>query len=205
MTDTITPEAADEDLRFIKTVVEKTHLRIDPHAFHYVHWGLIIAVWFPLGNYFSEIGKLFWLVPLGVGSVLFGTTLSCGREVLRFRESRLPGENTFIARQVNLVLAACIVAGMVLSFVAPAFGFVRGQDVPIIWGLIYANVAFMTGVVYTRDFLYAGAFIFAGVVLAIAFSDWNGYILGPVIGAGMVVPGIRAERRVKRMVEELGV
>ena len=81
--------------------------------------------------------------------------------------------------------------------IAPAFGFIAGPEVPTLWGLVYAAMAFGIGVVYDRAFLVAAVVIFAGAVVAIAWPAGNGYVLGPTMGLGMIVPGWRAERRVR--------
>ena len=42
---------ASADLRFVDELVARARARIDPHAFHYVHWGWIVLLWFPLENW----------------------------------------------------------------------------------------------------------------------------------------------------------
>ncbi|MHC4077603.1 MAG: hypothetical protein ACYST0_04070, partial [Planctomycetota bacterium] len=44
---------AQQDLAFVKDIVQKTSQRIDAHAFHCVHWGLIVLVWYPVANWFG--------------------------------------------------------------------------------------------------------------------------------------------------------
>ena len=53
--------------------------------------------------------------------------------------------------------------------------------------------------VYVLYLVSAALFIFAGAVAAILLPHWNGYILGPAMGLGMIVPGLQAEARVKRL------
>jgi hypothetical protein len=90
----------------------------------------------------------------------------------------------------------------VLSAVAPGFGLIEPSNVPLLWGLVYANIAFMSGVVYDREFLWSGVAIFLGAVLAMAYQSYNGYILGPFMSIGLIIPGLRAERRA---VSQLGL
>jgi hypothetical protein len=194
-------QAARKELEFIQDLVSRTRQRIDPHGFHYVHWGLIVLVWFPLGNLFRSQGNNPALIGLVVGSIVLGAVLSAVREMRLARAPRLPGEDTFLTRQVVWIVYSSLVAGMLLSGLAPTLGLIDGDNVPIIWGLVYANIAFMTGVVYEREFLMYGILIFAGCVLAMVFQSYNGYILGPFMGLGMIVPGLRAERRVRRLME----
>lgn len=192
-------ERARADLAFIREVVARTQRRIDPHAFHYVHWGAIVLVWFPLGNLLSARGRLDLLAALGAAALLLGAALSVGRELRLRGRPRLAAQETFVAQQVRQITAATIGAGLLLSALAPATGFVAGPDVPIIWGFVYATLASMIGVVYERDFRIAGAAIFVASLVAVVFRDHAGYVLGPVMGLGMIVPGLRAEARVRAM------
>jgi hypothetical protein len=196
---------AKRELAFLRELFERTRRRLDPHAFHFVHWGAIVLLWYPVANWLQLQGRFAEMVWVGGGAVALGIALSSGREIRLASKPRLPGEDTVLTRQIIWITAANIGAGMVLSGLAPALGFVDGENVPILWGLVYANLAFMCGVVYERDFLWSGIAIFVGVVLAIAFQPYNGYILGPFMGLGMIVPGLRAERRVRGLLEsELG-
>ncbi len=197
-----TPEGAAQDLSYIKEVLDRTQRRIDPHAFHGVHWGLIVLLWYPLANWFQNSDTPMRQLPLGIVAVVCGCILSIAREVRLGRKPRLQGEDTFITRQVTFLVYGLIGAGVALSAMAPATGFVAGPNVPIIWGLIYSIMAYSMGVVYRNEFIYSAGFIFAGTIAAMFLQQWNGYILGPTMGLGMIVPGIIAERRVKLMVEE---
>jgi hypothetical protein len=193
---------AGSELHFIRTILERTQRRIDPHAFHFVWWGSIVLVWYPLGNLFGLLGEAWWQVPLGIVALVLGIAGSCVREARLPRPSRLPGENTFIGRQVVWAVAGCIGGGSVLSVVAPATGFVAGPEVPIVWALIYATLAFMVGVVYAREWMVSGGVIFLAALVAMFLPDLAGFIVGPVMGVGMIVPGVMAERRVARLSRE---
>jgi hypothetical protein len=216
---------AQQDLAFVKDIVQKTSQRIDAHAFHCEHWGLIVLIWYPLANWFwhqwvvardaadaavkagidATIHKeamVTWLtchIGIGVASVILGTILSIVRGAKLSKKPRLAGSNTFISNQLGIIVGANLVAGFILSGVAPANEFIAGENVPIVWGFVYANMAFMMGVAYGHDFLISGIAIFAGCITAIFLQDYNGYILGPVMGLGMVVPGLRAEARVRQL------
>lgn len=194
-----TRDSAAADLEFIRGVIERTDQHVDPHAFHYVHWGAIVLFWYPLATYFEHQGNKAAYAWLGLGALALGVLLSTVREIVLARGPRLEGENTFVGRQMTQITMLCVAAGVVLSALGPPTGFLAGRDVPTLWGLVYAAMACMLGVVYRRSFLYAGLFIFAGAIGAILWPQWNGYILGPAMGLGMIVPGLQAEARVKRL------
>lgn len=197
-------DSAARDVRYIREVIERTHRRIDPHAFHFVAWGAIVMVWYPLTNLLERAGRMDLYAWTCVAAVLLGTALSLALEWRLERRgvaSRPGAGDSFVARQVATIAAACVAAGVALSALGPALQFIEGRNVPIVWGLVYAVMAFMLGVVYSREWLWAGAAIFAGSVAAMALPQWNGVILGPVMGLGMILPGLAAERRVRRMAE----
>ena len=195
-------QAATADLDYIRDVVRKTHARIDTHAFHTVWWGALVLVWYPLSNWLQNRELFTWMAGVIAGAMVLGFL---GSFLLEFRlrfKPRLKGENTFIARQAILIVYANIAGACVLSALGPDTGFIAGPNVPIIWGLAYANIAFMLGVVYTREYLVAGLAIFLGAALAILFQRYAGYILGPFMGLGMIIPGVMGERRVRRLMRE---
>ena len=196
-------QGTGQDIQFIREIVQKSHRRIDPHAFHYVHWGAIVLLWYPLDNWFRMSGRESWANGLMIGALVLGGVLSGLRESLAGRSPRLEGSNTHIARQVSWITAGSLIAAFVLSMLAMGFSVLDEKHVYLVWGLAYANIAFMTGVVYTRDFLLSGIFIFVGVAIAVAFSDYCGFILGPFMGLGMIAPGLLAEKRVRKLREEV--
>ena len=193
---------AEQDLGYIRSVMERTRRRIDPHSFHFVHWGAIVLVWYPLANLAELTGHREGLLPLGIAALALGSLLSFLRESRLARHPRLAGEDTFIGDQVGIIVAGCLAGAGILSFAGPATGFVEGQRVPVIWGLAYAVMAFMVGVVYSREYLRAGIAIFVGALAAMALPEYAGLVLGPFMGLGMIVPGVMAERRVRQMAAE---
>lgn len=195
-------ETAREELRHLDQLLARTRSRVDPHAFHYVHWGIIVLIWYPLANALSLLGHPWWQIPVSVVALAIGISLSVLREKRLERNPRLPGEDTTLARQVAWISWAGVSLGFVLSGLAPATGFIDGANVPILWGLIYANIAFHTGVVYRREFFWAAAFILAGVLLAMFFQAYSGIILGPFMGLGLILPGLRAEKSVRALQAE---
>ena len=99
-------------------------------------------------------------------------------------------------------MSSCVGAAILLNVVAPLAGILPVELVPLIWGFAYAHIAFGVGVVYSREFLVSAAVIFAGCIGAMFLPEFNGLILGPCMGLGMIVPGVISERRVRKMMAE---
>ncbi len=194
-----------DDLAFVRDVMARAERRIDPHAFHFVSWGAVVLVWYPLMNWLEESGRRGAMLWVGLAALVLGFALS---GLLEWRRTRRPvpaAEDTFVGRQVVRIVAACIAAAALLSAVGPATQAIPGERVPIVWGFAYAVMAYAVGVVYRDEFRWAGAFIFVGTVAALLLPHAQGYVLGPVMGLGMIVPGVMAERRVARLrLQEVG-
>ncbi len=189
-------ESARAELVYLEDLLRRARRTLDPHAFHFVHWGAIVLLWYPLGNALELAGRLRSELFLGVAAVVLGFVLSVVRELRLRRAPRVSDEDTHVTSQVRSIVFASILAGFVLSAVGPATGLIAGANVPIVWGLVYANISVMTGLVYRRDFMRWGIFIFVATIVAILFQRYDGFILGPCMGLGAIVPGLRAERDV---------
>ena len=191
--------APAEDLQFIRRVLERTQARIDPHAFHFVLWGALVLVCFPLQNWFGLLGRGDLGNWCGLGMLAAGVLGGFLLEARLKSRSRLEGENTFVSRQVVLLVAYHIGVAALLSVVGPISDYIPGPFVPILWGFTYASLMYTIGVVYTREYLIAGFAILFGTVIALFHVRYAGMILGPFMGLGAIVPGVIAERRVARL------
>ncbi|HEX5137047.1 MAG TPA: hypothetical protein VFY93_08755 [Planctomycetota bacterium] len=187
------------DLQFIRQVMERTQARIDPHAFHFVLWGALVLIAYPLANWAELAGR----GDLGnwTGGVMLGLGVlgSCLLEMRLKARPRLEGENTFVSRQVVLLVFYHIGVASLLTVVGPVTGFIEGPFVPHLWGFAYASMMYTIGVVYTREYTIAGFAILLGTVIALFDVEHAGMILGPFMGLGAIVPGLIAERRVARL------
>ena len=196
-----TPQPA-ADLGYIRDVLARTQRAVDPHAFHAVHWGTIVALWYPSATALRDRGLMEAAIAVHGLAILLGFALSIGREMRLRDRPRIAGESSYSTRQLIWVVYLGVGAGTVLSAVAPTFGLIDGRNVPILWGCVYSYIACMMGLLYHRQFLWGGVAIFAAVVAAIVLQEAGPYFLGPVMGLGMVLPGLAAERRVRRRMDE---
>jgi len=194
-------DRAAGDLDVIRRVLESTHRRIDPHMFHFVLWGIIVLVWYPLANWFEMRGdsRAMWIlmgVSLGVGNI--GSFVGEWRE---HRSPRLKASDTRLALQCARLVWVFMGAAGALSVALPLAG--AGNFIPHTWGFAYALMAMSLGVVYSVEFFWSGLAIFAASIAALFLLPYWGFILGAAMGLGILVPGLIAERRVHRLSQEL--
>ncbi len=187
---------AENDLAFLRSVLERTQRRVDPHAFHFVSWGAIVLVWYPLQNFLDLRGLAGGWIVMAVALAL-GIAISAFGEWRISRRAQTPAEDTVFARQVMFAVWGALVPAILLSFLGPMLKLFPEDRIPIVWGLAYAAMAWMVGVVYTAEFRWGAAWIFAGVITAMVVPDYAGIVLGPTMGLGILVPGLVAMRRVR--------
>lgn len=198
------PAAAQADLAFLRSVLERTQRRVDPHAHHFVGWGLVVLVWYPLQNVMELRGSPgAWQLALGVASLLAGIVsgaLGEMRVARRLRSGELPPEDPTFGRQVLLVVWGAIGPAILLSAAGVPLRLLEPPTIPVVWGFAYAALAWGMGVVYSAEFRWAAVLIFLGALVALRFPAYAGLVLGPTMGLGMLVPGIVAMRRVRAQV-----
>ena len=194
-------EVASNDLMYIREVLERTRSRIDPHAWQFVLWGIIVLLWYPTHNLMQLNLLPDWRFSLFVFALTVGV-IGSGLFGWRMSRRRLTAANTFISRQIGIIVFSCVGSAILLNIVGPLTGILPVELIPLIWGFAYAHIAFGVGVVYSREFLVSAAVIFAGCIAAMFRPELNGLILGPCMGLGMIVPGVISERRVRKMAAE---
>ncbi len=191
--------AATSDLEYIRDIVGRASQRIDPHLFHTVHWGAIVLASYPILTWLFAAEKLTTAMWVGISSGVLGVLLSAFGEFRLRGKSRVKAGNTHIESQVGMVVLGTIAPAVILSIF---LGAKIGPYMPTLWGFDYAILAWMIGVVYRKEWLWSGLFIFAGALASLFFVEQSGYILGPCMGLGMILPGVAAELRVRRMRKE---
>jgi hypothetical protein len=199
--ETSAPHAGD--LRYIREVLERSSRVFDPHAEYFAWWGAVVLVWYPAANLLIRAGHGAGAALLGAAALVAGGAGSWRIRARREREGRDAVEDPELAGRVARLVGGVLGAAAIVSFVGPATRTIAGAHVPLVWGLAYAQLAFTLGLLYSREFAVAGAAIFAACLVAMAFPEWNGVILGPAMGIGMIVPARRAAARVRAAREAL--
>lgn len=192
----------NRDIEFIGQIIARSERRIDPQAIHFVVWGGLVMVWYPLLNYWQlqnkpQIISMVTGIALAVG-ILTSLIINAAMR----RKPRLKAQNTHVSKQVGMMVSWFIGLGLIITAVGPWAEFISVHDIPTIWGLMYACMTFGIGVVYKKEFIGWAVLILAAAITAMFAKSYNGFILGPAMGLGLIIPGVRAEWRVRRLVVE---
>ena len=158
-----------DDLKFIRSMVERTQRRIDPGAPIMITWGVICLVGYPLSEWLAATGRHQWINALWlVLTLLVGTPLSALFGYRIGRRSVTAGVKSHISRQLGWVWLILVPNG-------------------VVWTLLLPRLA-----------PHAGVVVFVSVVVAALVQYRAGMILGLAMGLGCIVPAVIALRRERR-------
>lgn len=189
------PAQLNEDLRFIRSMVERTQSRIDPGAPFLITWGLICLVGFPLSGWLQETGRADQVNALWLILALVGASLSSlfGYRIARRRQSE--GVSSYISKQIGWVWWLLVPNGIVWSALASSLDPKLGV---FVWAGVYGIGLAMMGILYSKEWLLAGIGVFVAIPMAALLRPHSSTILGVMMGLGCIVPALIALRRQRR-------
>ncbi len=190
-----------DDLQFMRSIIEKTHRQIDPGIPIIITWGLICLVGYPATQWLIAQQRYDWINPLWWALYAIGFPLSFLFIYRLSRSQFVKGQISHVVKQVGLIWWVLITNGIILG----SFGIGKGRlfaDIGFMWAWIYCIAISMMGIVYSKEWLYAGIGIFVGILLALALKPYSYVVLGLATGAGCIIPSIIALRRLRRLGKE---
>jgi hypothetical protein len=194
-------QQAADDLALVRRILDATHRRVDPQMFHFIIWGAIVLVWYPLDQWLEANEYRASQAPLAICALVLGSSLSIIGGYLANRRPRLvtgdPGFSTRIAAACGVFIGTGVACSVAIAL--------SGENVrwtPHLWGLMYALMLMTLGVFYSSECFLFGLLALAGTIAAAWQRQNAGYILGLSMGIAAVIPGLMAERRVRRLQQE---
>ena len=193
-------KTADDDLKFIRSVIEKTCRKIDPGWPIMIGWGLIVMIGFPVAYFLKtrQLDTWKWPIYLLLLVISFCVAIYFGaKATMRERKAGLISK---LSKQIywiwfillaNAILWTCL--GLFRDHIG-GFGF--------LWTAIYGIALSMMGILYSREWLYGGIAIFAGIIAAYFTEPYAYVILGIVTGLACIIPAIIAQRNYRKQEKE---
>jgi hypothetical protein len=191
---------ATNDLALVERILDATQRRVDPQMFHFIIWGTIVLAWYPLENWLAANDRGGQAI-VAVVAISLGATLSALTGFLANRSPRLAAADPDFGSRIGLACSIFIGTGVVCSI---CIGVLGGDSrwTPHLWGLIYALMLMTLGVFYSAECFWFGILALAGTIVAAWRLELAGYILGFTMGPAALIPGLIAERRVRRLQRE---
>jgi hypothetical protein len=191
---------AADDLKFMRSVIEKTCGKIDPGWSIMITWGLILMVGFPL-LYFLKIHQLDnWLWHIQWLLVVIGFSISIYFITKAIKRERKAGVISKLSRQIYWIFIILSTNGIIWTCIDLFRDHVGGFG--FLWTAICGFELSMVGILYSREWLYGGIAIFAGIVAAYFIEPCAYVILGIVTGLACIIPAIISHRNYREQEKE---
>jgi hypothetical protein len=197
-----------DDLKFMRSVVEKTYRQVRPDVHVLIMWGLIcmisyIAAYFfitPQGYITPQVHK--WILPIYLSLMAIGLCYTFVSLILIAKRQKKAGFIPLLNKQVTWVWFIITPHILVWSILGMLFNNFSGGD-PGFLGAMGLSIALsVTGVFHSKKWLFGGIVIFAGMVLTYFVRDYGYIILGLATGTGLIVPAIIVQRKFHKQAKE---
>jgi hypothetical protein len=181
-----------DDLNFVRSVIEKTCGKIDPGWPIMITWGLILMIGFPL-LYFLKIRQLDnWLWHIQWLLVVVGFSISIYFINKAIKRERKAGLISKLSRQIYWIFIVLSANGIIWTSLDLFRDHIGGFG--FLWTAICGIELSMVGILYSREWLYGGIAIFAGIIAACFTEPYAYVILGIVTGLACIIPAIISQR-----------
>ena len=191
-----------ENLEFMRSAIEKTHREIDPEAFSMIIWGLVCIVVY-YGIYFLAIyRRLSWMPYVLFPALAIGGIVGFISSYRVSKRQKAQGMISHVWKQLNwvwLILLPNAVLWSILGLFKDYFG-----APGFLWAAVYAIALSMTGIIYSKEWLFGGIAIFIAIIVAFFVKPYSYLILGTVMGLACIIPAITAHRRFCRLERKYG-
>jgi hypothetical protein len=179
-----------DDLKFMRSVMEKTYRKVKPETHDAIMWGLICMVAYISIHFLSKHGLGKWITPMYLSLIGLGI---CGSFVTMLMWVRRQKKQGFVPILPFKAVGVVMVIMFPIIFLDMVGAF---KDIFCGAGLIYAmgmsTVMGICGVLYSKAGFLGEIIILAGILLAFFTRDFACpfIILGLATGAGVIVTAI---------------
>jgi hypothetical protein len=180
------------DLKFIRSVIEKTCRVYDPRWPVMIVWGLIFLTGLPLTQYclakpqFKDFIQPMWIILWVIGA--FVGIFDGYRCEIREKKT---GYVSRLSNQLGLIWYILLLNGSVWS-IGPFSVFFGKQA--FLWAAIFGFGLSVSGILSSKEWLFGGVAIFISILAASIIKEYAYVILGAAIGLGCIIPAIVVQR-----------
>jgi hypothetical protein len=140
-----------------------------------------------------------WIWPVYLPLLAIGVCVTVASGIRVSKRQKKAGLVPQISNQIGCVWMIVLAHGSVWSMLSLFSDFFGGRNFPgFLWAMVYSIALCMTGIIHSKEWLWGGIGIFAGMVAAFIIKDYALLILGFTMGMGCIIPAIIAQRRYLR-------
>jgi len=193
-----------ENLKYMRSAVERTRRDFDPGIGIFITWGFACLIGYTAAHFLGGSNaprqdqiriNIIWLCLYAIAiplSIIFGYRSSKKLQNL--------GISPYINAQIGWIFAVMIISGTIFGNFGLGRSFIN--DIHFFWAWIYAVLLSMTGIVYSKEWLAGGVGIFIGIIAAVFLKQYAYLVLGLAIFLSCMVPAIITKKRLSSFDEE---
>jgi len=191
-----------DDIKFIRSVVERMSRQVKPDINIMVACGLVCMIAYT-ALYFlktSRLDRWIWPVGLSVTTVLFIYVLISIARIANAEKNA--GFISHLKRQVTLVWIFIMLHGIAWTVSPLLSNNYCGGDPAFLWAMLFSIGLVMLGIFHSIEWLWGGIVIFVVMILTYFLGNVGYLVLGLAIGAGLIIPAIVVQRNFRKQEKE---
>ena len=190
-------EEAQEEIRLIKEMVEKTRRSTSGSGFYLILWGILViiavAVMYLL-VYLKQYNLIWidWFLLMGLGVII--------TNIISHKAEKEMNYKTYAEENMKHLWFSCGVAFILTGFVFPIAGVYSTDVISILIATIAGVAVFVTGGIYEWNFLkWSGAvWWLSAVMMVFIHPHYRALLFIPATFFGYLLPGIIINRMCKK-------
>ena len=190
-----------DDLKFIRSALEKACRQIKPKTSNTIMWGLICMTGY-VGVHFLIENQLFnWIRPLQISLICFGVIISMIQGHSLFIKFKHEG---FIPQQLMTSLFYGVVIIVLPVFIFDFIGLFKGMycGSAFIYALMISTFIAIMGMSHSKLWFVGSIFIITGMLIAFIIKEYSFIILGITTGTGVILAALIVDLNYRKQEEE---
>jgi hypothetical protein len=187
-----------DDIKFMRSVVEKTSRQLKPDVHIMIACGLVCMIALTVLYFLKtrSLDKWIWPAILSMTAIVLSYAIVGLVRIAKYE--RKAGFISHLKKQVTWVWIFIILHGLAWSILAMLFKDFSGGDPPFIWAMLFSIGLSVLGIFHSKEWLFGGIVIFAGMMLTYFVEESAYIILGLAMGAGFIIPAIIVQRNYRK-------
>ena len=189
--------SAADNLKFLRSVMERIHRKIDPGWPIMIVWGLIFMIGFPAATFVKVRQLDSWKWPLYLVLVAVGLSMAIYFVAKATLRERNAGVISQLSKQIYGIWFILTANGIIWTCLGLFRDHIGGFG--FLWAAIYGIALAMMGILYSKEWLLGGIAIFFAILAAFFINSYYAYvILGIATGLACIIPAIIAQRSYRK-------
>jgi len=189
-----------DDLKFVRSVMEKVCRQVKPKTSNSVMWGLICMIIY-IGAHFLVKNQLFnWIRPLQILLISVGVICTMIQGHFLFKQLRQQG---FVPQLLSSIFYGLLIITFPVFFF-DLIGLFKGMycGPAFIYALMINTVLVLVGVLHSRLWFSGTILVIAGILAAFVVKEYSLLILGIATGTGIILSAVIVDLNYRRMEKE---